>query len=385
MGLLDTIKPTQRNKMLGLLADAVQGVDKFASKPFGYDNPPVNELMQLLGVRDVGTTLDNMSYGGSLGTGSGMTWKPKDETANAAMALAPLVQAAKSAAPIASRLGQDAIQNAMIPRTMNPQTGAVVWHGSPHKFDAFDASKIGTGEGAQAYGHGLYLADARSVAGSYASNLTTKPVMIDGKNADNFLTDPNALRFLKDSNGSLQGARDIAKAEFLHYKKVSPSATMRGYVTDAIKQLDTLDGKSIQGAGNLYKVDLPDEHIAKMLDWDKLMSGQSAAVKKAWQASKKVLPPNAIDDLGGDLSLMYGKDVMPQDFLNTWESFGQKAGGEMALRNAGVPGVRYLDGGSRAGGAGSSNYVVFPGNESMLNILERNGQPMNKISGLLGN
>jgi hypothetical protein len=125
MGLLDTIQPTQRNKMLGLLADAVQGVDKFASKPFGYDNPPVNALMQLLGVRDVGTTLDNMSYGGSLGTGSGMTWKPKDETVNAAMALAPLVQAAKSAAPIASRLGQNAIKNAMVPRILSPQAGVI--------------------------------------------------------------------------------------------------------------------------------------------------------------------------------------------------------------------------------------------------------------------
>jgi len=36
--------------------------------------------------------------------------------------------------------------------------GMTVWHGSPHKFDKFDICKIGTGEGAQAYGHGLYLA-----------------------------------------------------------------------------------------------------------------------------------------------------------------------------------------------------------------------------------
>ena len=30
-----------------------------------------------------------------------------------------------------------------------------VYHGSPHQFDKFDSSRIGTGEGAQAYGHGL--------------------------------------------------------------------------------------------------------------------------------------------------------------------------------------------------------------------------------------
>ena len=40
-------------------------------------------------------------------------------------------------------------ENLAAPRTLNPQTGAIVWHGSPHKFDKFDSSKIGTGEGAQ--------------------------------------------------------------------------------------------------------------------------------------------------------------------------------------------------------------------------------------------
>ena len=45
--------------------------------------------------------------------------------------------------------------------------GITAWHGSPHKFDKFDMSKIGTGEGAQAYGHGLYFADSPDVARSY--------------------------------------------------------------------------------------------------------------------------------------------------------------------------------------------------------------------------
>ena len=33
------------------------------------------------------------------------------------------------------------------------------YHGSPHDFERFDTSKIGTGEGAQSYGHGLYFAE----------------------------------------------------------------------------------------------------------------------------------------------------------------------------------------------------------------------------------
>jgi hypothetical protein len=50
------------------------------------------------------------------------------------------------------------------------------------------------------------------------------------------------------------------------------------------------------------------------------------------------------------------------------------------LKQAGIPGIRYLDQGSRGAGAGTSNFVVFPGNENMLRILERNNQPL----GLMG-
>ena len=42
------------------------------------------------------------------------------------------------------------------------------YHGSPHDFDEFDMSKIGTGEGAQAYGHGLYFAENENVANIFA-------------------------------------------------------------------------------------------------------------------------------------------------------------------------------------------------------------------------
>ena len=50
----------------------------------------------------------------------------------------------------------------------------------------------------------------------------------------------------------------------------------------------------------------------------------------------------------------------------------QRVGAE-TLNNAGIPGIRYLDGGSRSAGQGSSNFVVF--DPSMIRILERNGAP----------
>ena len=43
------------------------------------------------------------------------------------------------------------------------------------------------------------------------------------------------------------------------------------------------------------------------------------------------------------------------------------------LKAKGIPGIRYLDGGSRSAGQGSSNYVLF--DDQLPRILERNGQP----------
>ncbi len=39
------------------------------------------------------------------------------------------------------------------------------------------------------------------------------------------------------------------------------------------------------------------------------------------------------------------------------------------LQELGIPGIRYLDQGSRGAGQGTYNYVVFPGNENLLRIL----------------
>lgn len=46
-----------------------------------------------------------------------------------------------------------------------------------------------------------------------------------------------------------------------------------------------------------------------------------------------------------------------------------------ALRESGIPGIKYLDAGSRASGQGSRNYVVF--DDSLIEILRKYG-----VSGL---
>ena len=43
-----------------------------------------------------------------------------------------------------------------------------VYHGSPHSFDQFSLEHLGTGEGAQVYGYGLYFTDKKGIAEEYA-------------------------------------------------------------------------------------------------------------------------------------------------------------------------------------------------------------------------
>ena len=149
--------------------------------------------------------------------------------------------------------------------------------------------------------------------------------------------------------------------------------------------------------GNLYKVDLPDNQIAKMLDWDKPLSQQSPEVQTAMVDRLKAIPedsfsdwtqaayrdkaidaftnPESSDITGGGLYKFLQAQLVG---LNPNSAVGSK-GQDLAsdyLRQAGIPGIRYLDGGSRGTGAGTSNFVVFPGNENMLTILERNNQPV---------
>jgi len=273
---------------------------------------------------------------------------------------APIVAAAK-APEIAGGLLQMG-RNLATPQTMNKQTGAIVYHGSPHKFDKFDSSKIGTGEGAQAYGHGLYLAESPDVAKGYAS-----ANMGRARAGDGFLdslppgAQTDAYNLLQSK---VRGPVGDARLEALR-----PSLKP--------EQFRQLEAAYRGGDSSLYKVDLPDDAIAKMLDWDKPLSQQhpevNAKLKHALGSSYK--------------ESMYGEDAYRrlQKIQQNQAPIIKKPDGAYrndavvpqmtsdALRQSGIPGIRYLDGGSRSAGAGSSNFVVFPGNEGLLKILERNG------------
>jgi hypothetical protein len=281
---------------------------------------------------------------------------------------------------------------------------ATVYHGSPHKFDKFDSSKIGTGEGAQAYGHGLYLAESPAVAKSYQDALAKgkqatslndrmKLATVGDKPLDSFGVDmgQDLIDAAKSGGAPFMQLIDQKAARWADLAK-DPTYPFRDYAADkikaygALKQEASKSGVSYTGDGSLYKVDLPDDAIAKMLDWDKPLAKQpqaardlfAAAMKKDGYESYVVDGQRVYLGLGEEATLT-GKDAYRRLHEHAIRSGKARPAKEKEremvgwLRNAGVPGIRYLDGGSRGAGGGTSNYVVFPGNESLLKILERNG------------
>jgi hypothetical protein len=61
---------------------------------------------------------------------------------------------------------------------------------------------------------------------------------------------------------------------------------------------------------------------------------------------------------------MKGQDLYKYLGMNESKSHASER-----LRAAGIPGIRYLDGGSRSGGKGTSNFVVF--DDALPKILSR--------------
>ena len=247
-------------------------------------------------------------------------------------------------------------------KQMGPVSELDVWHGSPHRFPPtaknplgeFDPTKIGTGEGAQAYGVGAgYLAEAKGTATGYRDTLAHKGAL--------------DLEYEAGKRGIPLNRE--AQVEFMRQSipNVSPEKAARSFQNANIEARN-LDQNKLAALfkdykeskqGYLYKVDLPDAQIAKMLDWDAPLSKQPENV----QAALKKMDVEKVQQF-------YKSPDMPMS--QVIHHMNQQASPEKIskfLSQQGIPGIRYLDQGSRAGGAGTSNFVVF--DPKHMNIIGR--------------
>jgi hypothetical protein len=269
-----------------------------------------------------------------------------------------------TAAGVVNAAGQTA-QGVMMGTTApgDVAPGFTAFHGSPHDFDAFDTSKIGTGEGAQAYGHGLYFAGNEGVARSYRDTLSG--------NSPDAVHDAQGL--LRDSGG------DFDKASSMNTDMwKDPNSAPAQQVQRILDHWRTNGTDSLPPtAGHMYEVNIGADP-AHFLDWDKPLSEQSQhvqdavaqiGIKPATYAvrpvdngfvvdyegkTSRVFPTqDAAQNAAAQTAKMQGKDPTGAEM---YRHTGDPAAVAQALHQAGIPGIRYLDQGSRA----AANLTITP-------------------------
>jgi hypothetical protein len=239
--------------------------------------------------------------------------------------------------------------------------GILAYHGSPHDFDKFDLSKIGTGEGAQAYGHGLYFAEEEKIAQHYRDSLASRREdEFSYRTNKNMTRSDLAMRITHDTGARTPYAatsilRDLAYGRsFDEIRKGNPASF--GPAIDWVERNGVVHEKPTAPEGKMYQVGInaDPEHF---LDWDRPLSEQHPKVQDLFSSNdtlkrfrdymekRGIADPTGMDVTGWMQEYMTGKS--PKEPGSAVVYRDNQAAVSDQLRAAGIPGIKYLDQGSR--------------------------------------
>jgi hypothetical protein len=206
-------------------------------------------------------------------------------------------------------------------------SGIRAWHASPYDFDKFDISKVGTGQGAATYGHGIYAAESPKVSGpggSYDLEFTAKNLgKYDLNQGEN-----EVLQVLRAGGSDMDVLGTLARGGGYTFEEANA-------VLERIKA----------AKARLYDVNI-NADPQSFLPWDKPAS--------QWPNQ----PLSAVQDLAASQGMRLGDvtgERLYQQLATSISDFGRHTGGDQqaaseALGQAGIPGIRYLDQQSRNAG-----------------------------------
>ena len=233
--------------------------------------------------------------------------------------------------------------------------GITAYHGSPYDFPKFDISKIGTGEGAQSYGHGLYFAESEPVAKSYRNRVTNQqannPDFYEGMEFPPSLS-PAELNELSALGMKMRQEGNLPSHEMARWKQIKNIKDQYENAVEAAKP-----------KGHMYEVRIK-AHPDHFLDWDKPLREQPEAIRNVF--SSLGTPERLAQVRGEDAYRALGETLGSLDWpidanADTRAQFRRSAAQRVSqyLSDNGIKGIKYLDAGSRDAGKGSRNYVVF--------------------------
>lgn len=266
------------------------------------------------------------------------------------------------------------------------------YHGSPHVFERFDLGAIGTGEGNQAHGWGLYFAADKKIADErYRKRLTNDQYVIEIDEATYYfdiekqdwvdkktgqpvggMSTPlgHAVWEIGFREGNVQAALKALKGQrdALIEENDSSNAQRLDFLMRTIKLLEEKKFNYRKDNGSLFEVDIPENDV--LLDEDKPLNKQPLAVRKAILEYYKSRPDNyitegiTIDDLDSQKGGQFYKEVVFQMQSEGAEN-PQKAASEL-LNEYGIKGITYD--GARDGRC----FVVF--DDKAISIINRYNQ-----------
>ena len=278
-------------------------------------------------------------------------------------------------------------------------------HASPHSFRKFSTDFMGKGEGAQAYGWGLYFAESEKVNRDYMNwfaqdNATWKFGDVETSNMevmhqalDDRLLPKDALPEVKEDAsdmiwtvlGDLSDARgDEGKIEAIkkelrediqrsmeygstYHQTLEKMLQLHGVYRSLIDLLDEIEVRP--GMPSNYKVELNVED-SELLGWDYVDETVLALLKDSPVEEVRYALERAerrADYRGENVS---GKDVYQELFDAFWDGGdgtkqeAQKAA-SVSLLSSDIKGIKYADGYTRnkAEEEQTYNYVIFDGND----------------------
>lgn len=300
------------------------------------------------------------------------------------------------------------------------EPGITAYHGSPHDFEQFDMSKIGTGEGAQAFGHGLYFAQNEGVAKGYRDVLAGKvdapqlrvgdktyPVKgggwADRKEELLHRLFKEAKSHRIDNQGQPLGQYSDEAIES-ELRSMRAPEELRRWAETELKGAGPID---VANPGHMYEVHIK-AHPDHFLDWDKALWEQPEAIRRLagwspehekkyydWQKNDTDSLFAALEGKGDHTPTRqpvrpHGSLPMSMKGSDIYEHIKNKFGAadwpidadaqtrakyrngaahraSQHLLEHGIKGIKYLDAGSRGiSDKPTSNYVVF--DDKLVNV-----------------
>lgn len=289
----------------------------------------------------------------------------------------------------------------------NYQYYQAAWHGSPYDFDKFDLGAIGTGEGAQAHGWGLYFAKKKTVSKNYQKVLskrlgTTSPKLFKVEIPDE-KTMLDEDKYFKEQNKdvvnkivSAVNDLDIDKRKALleHYKthpsypvnkeyekilgKIQEIKHEKEYITDALlNNVNKIKEKIARETAAEYGYNFNELKADSTFEMAKKLLGEIneklSALKKEKEvegAKEKIKEDKILESIGDTFTKTpyTGRDV----YVALSKAFGGDKGASEFLNSTGVKGITY------DGYTDGRCYVVF--DDKAIKVIEKYNQSINGMT-----